>query len=113
MSKDKTTLDLQQIKTELQNMSHSTKPLRKSITAVADKLLGQLNSQNKGPILAVLNDYVEVAKLLSQSSRKWTISMHWAFTVCNPKINDKSNPAYSPVYIKHQCRLPPDCPLLR
>lgn len=102
-------LTLQQIKRKLQNLSHSTKPLYRVIAPLVKRLLHDMNVQNKEDALEVLNKYIEITTLLSELSRKWAISIHWAFTVCNPKITDTSNPAYSPVYVKHQCSLPPDC----
>lgn len=101
--------DLQQIKKALQNIRHSTKPLHQVIIPLCDLLLKNMNEQNEELVLSVVNTYLDIVTELSELSRKWTISIHWAFTVCNPKIYDTSNPAYSPVYIKHQCSLPPDC----
>lgn len=109
MSEKKTKDSLHYIKSKIQNMSHSTKPLHRVITSLAKKLLKRLDDENQDKILEVLDKYLKIAKLLSQLSRKWAVTIHWAFTVCNPKINDESNPGYSPVYIEHQCQLPPDC----
>ena len=109
MSEKNTKDSLHYIKSKIQDMSHSTKPLHRVITSLAKKLLKRLDDENQDKILKVLDKYLKVATLLSQLSRKWTFTIHWAFTVCNPKINDESNPAYSPVYIEHQCKLPPDC----
>lgn len=48
----------------------------------------------------------KVMDLLGEASRTWNISIHWLFTVCNPKIKDQSNSKYSPVYEQHATKLP-------
>lgn len=48
----------------------------------------------------------KIMKLLGEASRAWSITVHWLFTVCNPRIENASNLKYSPVYTEHQTKLP-------
>lgn len=48
----------------------------------------------------------KIMELLAEPSRTWSISIHWLYTVCNPRIEAKSNPKYSPVYVEYATHLP-------
>lgn len=37
-------------------------------------------------------------------SRKWIFSIHWLYTVCEPRIIEKSNIKYSPIYEEYDAR---------
>ncbi|MFC6202045.1 hypothetical protein ACFP1L_09220 [Lactiplantibacillus nangangensis] len=92
----------------LPNYRHSRRPLFKSIIEALDAC-GTIPTNNDG------NSYLDLAysavKLmddLGESSRQWAVSLHHMYTVCNPKIEDQTNVAYSPVYQRYACELPTD-----
>ncbi|MBB1124558.1 hypothetical protein [Limosilactobacillus albertensis] len=88
----------------LKRYSHSNRQLYQAILHALPplKINDQFNSENID--LAIKAG--EVLDLLGEASRTWNISIHWLFTVCNPKITDQSNPKYSPVYKQHATKLP-------
>jgi hypothetical protein len=84
--------------------SHSRRGLHKAII----KALPPLKNENGYDAVAI-NLAIKAGKimdLLSEPSRTWNVSVHWLYTVCNPKIKDDSNPKYSPIYEKHATQLP-------
>ena len=87
MSEKNTKDSLHYIKSKIQDMSHSTKPLHRVITSLAKKLLKRLDDENQDKILKVLDKYLKVATLLSQLSRKWTFTIHWALTGSHQACN--------------------------
>lgn len=66
------------------------------------KINDQYNSEN----IDLTIKAGKLLDLLGEASRTWNISIHWLFTVCNPKIEDKVNPKYSPVFRQHATQLP-------
>lgn len=66
------------------------------------KINDQYNSEN----IDLTIKAGKLLDLLGEASRTWNISIHWLFTVCNPKIEDKVNPKYSPVFRQHTTQLP-------
>ncbi|WP_278587843.1 hypothetical protein [Limosilactobacillus pontis] len=88
----------------LKRYSHSNRQLYQAILHTLPPL--QINDQFNSENIDLAIKAGEVLDLLGEASRTWNISIHWLFTVCNPKITDKSNPKYSPVYKQHATKLP-------
>ncbi|KZT87961.1 hypothetical protein Nizo1840_0649 [Lactiplantibacillus plantarum] len=84
--------------------SHSSRKLYRVILKALPPL--QVNDQFNKDNIELAIKAGKVLDLLGEASRTWNISIHWLFTVCNPKITDQSNPKYSPVYSQHTTDLP-------
>lgn len=88
----------------LKRYSHSSRKLYQAILKVLPPL--QVNDQYDEDNINLAIKAGKILDLLGEASRTWNVSIHWLFTVCNPKITDQSNPKYSPVYEQHATRLP-------
>lgn len=88
----------------LKRYSHSNRKLYRAILNVLPPL--KVNEQYSSDNIKLVIKAGKILDLLGEASRTWNISIHWLFTVCNPKIKDQSNPKYSPVYIQHATQLP-------
>ncbi len=98
----------------IRRYKHSKRPLYKSIIKVLSKFVNKDGEVDESAVDLVLKAG-ELFKSLAETSRWFFISVHWAFTVCNPKILNPDTgtdqlPAvkYSPVYEKNKCDLPND-----
>lgn len=88
----------------LNRYSHSSRKLYQAILKVLPPL--QVNDQYDEDNINLAIKAGKILDLLGEASRTWNISIHWLFTVCNPKITDQSNPKYSQVYKQHASQLP-------
>lgn len=88
----------------LKRYSHSSRKLYQVILKVLPPL--QVNDQYDEDNIDLAIKAGKILDLLGEASRTWNISIHWLFTVCNPRIKKRSNPKYSPVYEQHATRLP-------
>lgn len=92
----------------LRDMSHSSKPLYKAMVHLLNQLSLKEDSDFNATNINTVMKFERITKALAETSRKWTVAIHYLYMVCNPKINDKSNPKYSPVFINNQGPLPLD-----
>lgn len=93
----------------LPKLRHSLTSLFKSLINALDATGAKIDTKNKGketPAEKLLYDACKLMDDLRESSSKWAFSLHWMYTVANPKIEDESNPKFSPVYVEHACQLP-------
>lgn len=74
----------------LKRYSHSSRKLYQSILKALPSL--QVNDQYSEDNIDLAIKAGKILDLLGEASRTWNISIHWLFTVCNPKITDQSNP---------------------
>lgn len=88
----------------LKRYSHSSRKLYQAILQALPPL--QINDQLNSENIDLAIKAGKVLDLLGEASRTWNISIHWLFTICNPKIKKQSNPKYSPVYVQHATQLP-------
>lgn len=88
----------------LKQYSHSSRKLYQEILKVLPPL--KANNQYDSENIDLAIKVGKTLDLLGEASRTWNISIHWLFTVCNPKIKKQSNPKYSPVYEQHATQLP-------
>ena len=88
----------------LKRYSHSSRKLYQAILKALPPL--KTNNQYDSENIDLVIKVGKVLDLLGEASRTWNISIHWLFTVCNPKITKQSNPKYSPLYEQHATQLP-------
>lgn len=88
----------------MQRYSHSNRKLYQAILDALPPL--KINDQYNVENIDLAIKAGKLLDLLGEASRTWNVSVHWLFTVCNPKIKNKVNPKYSPVYEQHATRLP-------
>lgn len=88
----------------LKRYSHSSRKLYRAILNALPSL--QINDQYNKENIDLAIKAGKTLDLLGEASRTWNISIHWLFTVCNPRIKHQSNPKYSPVYERHATVLP-------
>lgn len=88
----------------LPDYRHSRRPLFKSIIGALDTAIANSSDDQ----LDLAYSAVKLMDALSESSRQWAVSLHHMYTVCNPKIEDQTNVAYSPIYQRYACELPKD-----
>lgn len=88
----------------LKRYSHSSRKLYKAIINALPSLKNGNNYNFEAIELAIQAG--KIMDLLAEPSRTWNVSIHWLYTVCNPKIEKKSSAKYSPVYVKYATELP-------
>lgn len=88
----------------IKRYSHSSRELYKAIIAALPPLKQGDICNPEAISLAIKAG--EIMDLLAEASRTWSISIHWLYTVCNPRIEFKSSPKYSPIYKEYATRLP-------
>lgn len=88
----------------LKRYSHSSRDLYRVILKALPSL--KVNNQYSEDNIDLAIKAGKILDLLGEASRTWNISIHWLFTVCNPRIKEQSNPKYSPVYEEHAVQLP-------
>lgn len=89
----------------LKRYSHSSRDLYKAIIDVLPPLKVPAGTFDLDAINLAIKAG-EIMDLLAEPSRTWSISIHWLYSVCNPKITNKSNISYSPIYAEYATQLP-------
>lgn len=75
-------------------------------TKVASNSGGSPNGKDKPPLEKLQYAACKLMDDLREASSEWAFSLHWAYTIANPAIDDPSNFKYSPLYQLHACPLP-------
>ena len=74
---------------QLRRYAHSRRKLYRAMQACLPPL-----GRRKSPDMEAVKLAIKVVKIMdlfAESSRAWSISVHWLFTVCNPRIENASN----------------------
>lgn len=91
----------------LKSFSHSKRELYKSILSVIPPLKDKKGDWNEESINLALKA-IEIFNSLKVISRKWSFSIHWLYTVCNPNITKIDNVKFSPIYQEYSTDFPND-----
>lgn len=88
----------------LSRYSHSCRKLYKAILEALPPLVKDGDYDSEAIDLTI--EAGKIMDSLAEPSRTWNFSIHWIYTVCNPKIEKPSSTKYSPVYEKYATDLP-------
>lgn len=95
---------LQQASSYINRYSHSKRALYKAIIEALPPL--KINGNYDLDAIKLAITAGQIMDQLAEASRTWNISIHWLYTVCNPKITTPNNFKYSPVYVNNATDLP-------